>query len=35
MMEHMFYFIAAPTEKKPPPTAEEVEANKRKWGLGA
>ena len=35
MMEHKDDFIVSPTEKKPPPNAEEIEANKRKWGLGA
>ena len=35
MMEHKDDFIVSPTEKKTPPNAEEVEANKQKWGLTA
>ena len=33
MMEHKDDFIVSPTEKKPQPSAEEVEGNKRKWGM--
>ena len=33
MMEHKDDFIVSPTEKKPQPSAEEIEANKLKWGL--
>ena len=34
MMEHKDDFIVSPTEKKPQPSATEIEANKRKWGFG-
>ena len=33
MMEHKDDFEVSPTEKHPHPSAEEIEANKRKWGL--
>jgi len=32
-MEHKDDFVVSPTEKHTPPSAEEVEANKRKWGF--
>ena len=34
MMERKDEFEVSPTEKTAQPTAEEIEANKRKWGLG-
>ena len=35
MMEHKDDFIVSPTEKKPQPSATEIEENKRKWGFTA
>ncbi len=35
MMEHSSEFAVAKSEVKPKPQTEEVDANKRKWGLGA
>ena len=32
-MEHKDEFEVSPTEKREHPTAEQIEANKRKWGL--
>ena len=33
MMEHTSDFEVSPTEKPEQPTAEQIEANKRKWGM--